>query len=143
MVAKTPTNFDWEIENQIEINNKLNELASKVSDLRIPFRLIASDFYRSNRKIFTLQGRGLYQDLAPARGENGNPTTTSNYKEQKKRIVGFAYPILVGKTRALSNSILGRNNAYSKFNVDKQNLEMGTTVPHGKYHQSNQPRKKS
>ena len=142
MVAKKATNFEWEIENQLEVRRLLDNLASKVKDLRIPFRLIASDFYRSNRKLFTLQGSGLYQDLAPATGMMGNPTTKSNYKEQKKRMLGFAYPILVGATRALSNSILGRSNKYSHFVIDNQNLEMGTTVPHGKYHQSDKLRKK-
>lgn len=140
MVAKSATNFDWEIENRLEIDALFTEAGKAISDLRIPFRLIAADFYRSNRKLFTLQSKGLYQDLAPSAGQDGNPTTRSNYKAQKQRKLGFVYPILVGETRELSNSILGRNNKWSHFSVGKRDLEMGTTVPYGKYHQSDLPR---
>jgi hypothetical protein len=141
LVARS-TSFDWTIENNEAFGQALNRLGKATSDFRIPFRLIASDFYRSNRKLFTLQSRGLYQDLAPAIGIEGNPTTTSNYKQQKKKKVGFVYPILVGKTRVLSNSILGKNNSYSIFSLGRQSLEMGSSVPYGKYHQSDAPRAK-
>lgn len=142
MVGSVATNFAWELENQQQFQAKINELGRVIGDFRIPFTLIASDFYKSNRRIFTLQGSGLYQDLAPARGEDGNPTTTSNYKKRKQKVVGFAYPILVGKTRELSNSILGKNNKYSHFILTRQSLEMGTTDPKAKFHQSDMPRTK-
>lgn len=142
MVAKSSTAFDWEIENQVAFTNGLDRLGKATSDFRIPFLLIASDFYRSNRKLFTLQSRGLYQDLAPSRGIDGNPTTTSNYKKQKERKLGFVYPILVGESRKLSNSILGKSNEGSVFSLGRQALEMGTSVPHAKFHQSDKPRTK-
>jgi len=134
--------FDWEIENREALARKLDELAKATDDFRIPFRLIASDWYRSNRKLFTLQSAGLYQDLAPAEGRDRNPTTTSNCKQQKKSKLGFAYPILVGETRQLSNSILGRRNLGSIFTLRKQEMFMGSRVPHAKFHQSDGPRAK-
>lgn len=134
--------FDWEIENVEAFKRALDKLGEVSSDFRIPFRLIASDFYRSNRKLFTLQGAGLYQDLSPARGQDGNPSTTSNYKEQKLKNLGFAYPILVGRTRNLSNSILSKSHRYSKFFLGRKSMEMGTTVPYGKYHQAGGNRRK-
>ena len=140
MAGTRSTAFDWSIENNIAFQKKLDELGTATNDFRIPFRLVASDFYRSNRKLFTLQSAGLYQDLAPASGQDGNPTTTSNYKEQKKKQVGFIYPILVGKTRDLSNSILGRSHRYSLFFLGRKELQMGSTVPYGKYHQSDKTR---
>jgi len=142
LVAKRSTAFDWEIENIEFFNKKLDELGRVTDDFRIPFSLIAADFYRSNRKLFTLQGSGLYQDLAPSQGIDGNPTTTSNYKDQKQKTVGFVYPILVGKTRQLSNSILGGRNKGSVFTLRKKSLFIGTRVPHAKFHQSDSPRRK-
>jgi len=142
LVATRSTSFDWTIENAEAFQKKLDELGNVLSDFRIPFKLIASDFYKSNRKIFTLQSAGLYQDLAPSKGIDGNPTTTSNYKKKKERKLGFAYPILVGETRELSNSILGGRNKGSVFTLRKQALLMGTRVDHAKYHQGDGIRKK-
>lgn len=140
MVAKRSTAFDWTIENNEEFARLLDLYGEVASDFRPAFVSIASDFYRSNRKLFTLQGAGLYQDLAPATGIDGNPTTTSNYKNEKDIKLGFTYPILVGATRDLSNSILGKNNRYSIFFLGRQELQMGSSVPYGKYHQSDEPR---
>lgn len=141
MVGQTATNFEWAIENRLEIERILNNAAKKISDLRIPFRIIASDFYRSQRKLFTLKSKGLYQDLAPAVGQDGNPTTTSNYKKQKTSLWGYAYPILRA-SGVLERSVTTRNAANSHFVLAKQTLEMGTTDPIAKYHQSDQPRTK-
>ena len=140
--ATRSTSFDWSIQNAEAFQKKLDELGKATNDFRIPLRIIASDFYRSNTKLFTLQSSGLYQDLAPAKGVDGNPTTTSNYKKRKKTEVGFIYPILVGKTRDLSNSVLGKNHRYSIFNLGRRDLIMGTNVPYGKYHQSDRSRSK-
>lgn len=142
MAGTRSTSFDWTIENNIEFQKKLNDLGKATNNFSIPFKLIASDFYRSNRKLFTLQSAGLYQDLAPSAGQDGNPTTKSNYKEQKKKDVGFVYPILVGKTRDLSNSLLGRSHKYSIFMLGYKELQMGTNVPYGKFHQSDGTRTK-
>jgi len=131
------------IENDIAFQKKLDQLREEVSDMRIPFRLIASDFYRSNSSIFSLSGKGLYQDLAPAKGDPdaGGITTTSDYKKQKIRQVGFAYPILV-KTGTLARSLLSPNGPGSDFFIGKTVLVMGTTVKWAIYHQSDRPRKK-
>ena len=81
MAGTRSTSFDWTIENNIAFQKKLDELGEATNDFRIPLKLVASDFYRSNRKLFTLQSAGLYQDLSPSKGVDGNPTTTSNYKK--------------------------------------------------------------
>lgn len=143
MVAGTrSTAFDWSIQNTEAFSKRLDALGTATSDFRIPFLLIASDWYRSNRKLFTLASAGLYQDLAPAKGIDGNPTTTSNYKKSKLASVGFVYPILVGRTRKLSNSILGKRNKGSIFTLRRQELFMGSSIEYGKYHQSDGLRSK-
>ena len=122
--------FAWEIANQLEIKHTLDRLGAVTNDFRIPFLLISSDFYRSQRKLFTLQSPGLYEDLSP------------KYKPVKQKKSGFIYPILVGKTRKLSNSTLGHNNEYSVFRLDRNTLTIGSSVPYGKYHQSDEARTK-
>jgi len=142
LVATSSTAFRWEIDNAKEFQSALNRLGAQTHDLRIPFRLIASDWYRSNKRLFTLKSAGLYQDLAPARGIEGNPSTTSNYKRVKELRQGSAYPILVGESKDLSRSILSKSAAFSIFNLAYNLLEMGSSVPYGPYHQSDEPRSK-
>jgi len=141
-MARRSTAFDWSIENVDDLNEAIRRLGRATDDFRIPFRLIGSDWFRSNRKLFTLQSAGLYQDLAPARGIDGNPTTTSNYKKQKQKKLGFVYPIMVGATRVLSDSLLGAKNLGSVFTLRRQELFMGTRVPYAGFHQSDSPRSK-
>lgn len=142
MVATRSTSFDWSIKNVEFIQKKLTQLGQRANDLRIPFRLIASDWYRSNRKLFTLQSKGLYQDLAPSGGQDGNPSTTSNYKARKKKELGFVYPILVGKTRDLSNSLLSKNHKFSNLAITKNAMIMGSNDPKLEYHQGGGARTK-
>ena len=130
MVGRLDNKFNWEIQNQREIAERLDRLGKVISDFRIPLRIIASDFYRSQRQLFTLQSKGLYEDLS------------DKYKAQKQKKLGFAYPILLGKTRNLANSTLGRDHKNSIFSLGKRELIIGTNVPYGKYHQSDKPRTK-
>ena len=130
--------FKWAIQNEIDFARTLDRYATVASDFTPAFIPIAADWYRGNRQIFTLQSAGLYQDLSPTQGA---PTTTSNYKEQKKKKLGFAYPILVGESRKLSNSILGKTNKGSIFTMRKRELSMGTSIDYAKYHQSDDVRR--
>lgn len=125
------------VDNDEVFKRQLELLAKYTSDFRIPFYLIANDFYKSNRKLFTLASKGLYQDLAPAEGIDGNPTTTSDYKKRKQRQVGFVYPILF-KTGKLAASILDRNAPGADFFINEETLIMGTEVSYAKYHQSDE-----
>ncbi len=130
----TSLNFRWTINNIDDVNASLLRLAKETSDFRIPFRLIASDFYRSQKKLFTLKGKGLWDDLSP------------KYKVKKAKNppkgAGFVYPILVGKSRALSQSTLSKDAKYAVFGLSKDFLTIGSSVPYGKFHQSDEPRTK-
>lgn len=128
MVAKS--DFSWVIENQKEFQAKLEQLGKVTSDFRIPFRIISSDFYKSQKEIFLLKSAGEYQDLSP------------KYKKSKEKKLGFAYPILVGATKNLSESTLSNKHANSIYFLGKQELQIGTNVEYGKYHQSDKPRAK-
>lgn len=116
-------------ENDEEIRKLFDDAKDKVSDLRIPFGLIANNWYQGNKKIFSLKGPGLYTDLS------------AGYKIQKKRAVGFYYPILK-RTGALERSLISKNDSKAVSFVGRQELVLGTSVDYGIYHQSDEPRAK-
>lgn len=139
--------FKWTIENQIKFQKSLDALGRYTSDFRIPFRLIASDFYRSQRKLFTLKSAGLYHPLGGfnyARREWNGLTRRENAENEKERRTGHAWaPILFGETGNLRDSTLSKNHKNSIFFVGRQELQIGSNVPYGKYHQSDKkPRTK-
>lgn len=120
----------YEIENDKAFNAKLKKLRDKTDDLTIPLILISKDFYKSEKSIFLLKGPGQYKDLSEL------------YKKQKKRAVGFIYPILK-RDGDLAKSVTNPTdkNAINQI-VNKDTLIIGTKVPYGKFHQSDAPRSK-
>lgn len=145
MVAKRSTAFDWSIQNVEQFQKKLDQLGKATSDFRIPFRLIASDFYRSQKKIFSLSSEGLYHPLGGFRGstiESNGLTRRRNAEDRKEKETGHPWaPILYGKTGDLRDSTLSKNHKYSIFFLGRKELQMGSSVPYGKFHQSDRPRK--
>ena len=142
-MAKTKYNstaFNWEVSNQKDFQAAIGRLQMNTSNFRTPFNLIANDFYKGQRKLLTLKGAGLYQDLAPATGIEGNPTTTSKSKEAKQKRLGFTYPILLGKTGRLQGSLINKGHPEADFFLGKQTLIMGTKVNYARYHQSDEYR---
>jgi len=117
------------IENDKAFKQAIDRLAKATDDFRIPFGLIAKDFYRDNKKIFSLKGPGLYPDLS------------EQYKKTKKRQVGFIYPMLV-KSGELAASLLKPNASGSVRTLRKDSIQLGTNTPYAKFHQSDAPRTK-
>lgn len=140
--------FEWTIENETDFSNAIERLGKATSDFRIPFRLIASDFYKSQRKLFTLQSEGLYNPLGGFNYDQPSPSKPGISRRQaaedeKERRTGHPWnPILFGETGNLRDSTLTRSHKYSIFDLSKQELNIGTSVPYGKYHQSDRPRTK-
>lgn len=126
------------VDNDKRFKNALAE-ASKVSqDLRVPFGLILSDFYKSQQAIFKLKGPGKYP---PFKGPKDPKTGLTRYQAAKIKKVGFDYPLLV-RSGALAASLLGPNNSGSISLITKLTLAFGTSIKYGIYHQSDAPRKK-
>lgn len=139
-------NFDFTIENNEAFQKGLDRLGRETNDFRIPFRLISSDFYRSQRKLFTLTSEGLYPPLG---GFNFNQvqanglTRRQNAENRKERETGHPWaPILFGKTGDLKDSTLSPTHRYSLYFLGRQELNIGTSVPYGKFHQNDAPRTK-
>ena len=149
MAKKLKGNFEWAIGNVEAFQRGLDRLGAATSDFRIPFRLITSDFYRSQKQLVNLKSKGMYEDLSTKpftawweKEKSLNRRYEGGYKEYKEARLGFAYPILLGATGDLFESTLKKTHRYSIFFLNKQELNIGTSVPYGKFHQSDAPRKK-
>lgn len=115
--------------NDTAFQNTVQRGLAAVGNLKIPFGLIALDFYKSEKAIFKLSGPGQYPDLSP------------KYKEFKEGKIGHAYPILKF-SGALERSVTSNGDANSIYINDGKVLGVGTRLPYGIYHQSDDPRKK-
>lgn len=141
------SDFEFAIENEKEFIAQMTRLQRLGADLRIPFRLISSDFYRSQEIIFGLKSPGLYPPLGgfnPDRIVAGVVTARQRAEDTKKRQVGFAYPLLVRKNSAIKDSTLSPNHPNSVYFLGRSELIIGTNVEYAKYHQDpkNRPRTK-
>jgi hypothetical protein len=123
------------VDNDNDFKKALDRLKATTSDFRIPFGLIAREFYKSNRKIFKLKKAGKYPVLGginPSAIKQGTQTNREFAETQKERQVGFIYPLLV-REGLLAASLVksGHSNALKK--VTKDSLLLGTSVEYAKY----------
>lgn len=102
----------------------IQKLIKQSDDLSQPLSDIADRFRESRKFIFdkSRKSPGQYKDLSP------------NYKKQKNKDLGFAYPILL-RTGRLRDSITTKNSE-SITEIGKKYLVLGTKVPYSGYHQS-------
>jgi phage gpG-like protein len=128
----------YSVDNDGKFRAALKRAAEVSTDLRIPFGLILSDFYKSQAAIFKLQGPGQYP---PFKGDKVGDTGKTRYQLEKIKAVGHDYPLLV-RSGALANSLLGPNNKGSVALIGKSSLIIGTLIKYGIYHQSDEPRSK-
>ena len=112
-----------------DLNSKVEALGGRLNDLRPLFEQYSSDFYKDEKRIFSLKGAGQYEDLS------------DNYKTAKRKKRGFIYPMLfdTGRTAA---SLLSRNARDSINIIKKREFQIGTSVPYAVYHHSEKPRSK-
>ena len=112
---------------QKSLGESFKKLTKKLSDLKPLFEQLSSDFYKDEKRIFQLSGRGKYKDLS------------IQYKKQKERKFGHIYPILFASGR-LASSLLSRNYIDSVNIIKKDSFVIGTSTPYAVYHHSSQPR---
>lgn len=142
----------YKVENDKEFQATVDKAFAEVRDLRIAFRQIARDFYKSERAIFKLKGPGQYEDFKGPRVADlwknpGRPNTRTRdgnltaYQNWKIKQVGFDYPLLK-LTGDLESSVTGKGRG-SILNIEKDFLEIGTSIPYANYHQQDNPDKGS
>ena len=133
------------VENDDDFRAAIERLRSVTKDFRIPFGLIAKEFYQGNKKIFTLKSAGKYPDYGgfapntPVKFRGINTTRKVKARFLKKREVGFIYPMLV-KTGRLASSLTNAGDPETVRFIGKQSLSLGTSVPYTKFHQSDKAR---
>jgi phage gpG-like protein len=133
-MAKPNSLMNINIANVKAFQKSIRDAMTKVDDLKTPFRLISNDFYISQKAIFALKGPGGYQDLNP------------RYKIQKERgdrnhQPAPAYPILRREGR-LELSVTQPSSPEAIRRISSKALVIGTAVPYGIFHNSDEPRTK-
>jgi len=122
----------FEIENREALDRAIRLASRRVSDLSIPFAMVAKDFFKSRKAIFALKGPGQYADFKGQKKEG-----KTDYQRFKKKKYGFDYPLLRA-TKRLETSITkmgAKDNIYiNKGRSSRPFLEMGTSVPYAGYH---------
>lgn len=122
----------YSVDNDRKFRNALDQARKVTDDLRIPFILIAADFYRSQTAIWKLSSPGAYPDLSP------------RYKKVKQRKVGFLYPILkLNGYLEIAASV--QNGPGNITIITEKDLTLGVdekAVPYANFHQSDAPRSK-
>lgn len=121
---------------------KIAKALQAVDDLKIPFMLIAQDWYKDNMQIKNLKGPGMYPDFKGDRygeklggkGKKVQPGYT-RYMQAKENKVGFVYPLLV-RTGRMIDSITIPGHSDAVMIVEKKLLVLGTNVDYAIYHQS-------
>ena len=130
----------------------VNRAIEAVADLRPVWKSIAVDFYRSEKAVFSLRSAGGYPDFKgpkvaetwktpgrpDARTRDGSKTAAQNFKIKH---YGFDYPLLKA-TGDLAESLLSPTGRGAVLRMEKQSLEIGSTIPYLGYHQSDDARNK-
>lgn len=132
------------------LQKKLDAIYKATGDLTIPLKLMAREWFKANRSIFKLKSAGRYKDLSTRplytfweKEKRFRRLWEGGYKEYKQARWGFVYPILK-RTGRLMESITNAQSSESinQIESDKRTLVLGTRVPYGIYHQSNEARSK-
>jgi len=126
-----PIATSYEIANDREFAAAIRKSQKKSSDLRIPFALVADDFYTSEKAIWQLGSRGRYPDLA------------DSTKADRRRRGQPLYPIL-RRTGKLERSMTNPRDTNAIIVIGRKVLVIGTkatvktrkgNVPYPIFHQ--------
>jgi len=143
--------FTVSIKNEAEFQRSIRDAIAITKDLSPAFKLIAKDFYRSEKAIFRLKSAGGYPDFqgkkikdirASKKGSRwDNYTPYQKLKEQK---YGYkkGYPLLK-LTGALEASVTNPDDGHAILEIGKTSLIIGTSIPYAVFHNSDKlPRTK-
>jgi phage gpG-like protein len=137
-------------------NDAVRRAARQIGDLRPLFGEIRRSFYQANKAIFSLKGKGQYEDFSGPkiaqtwkspgrpnqRTRNGSLTAYQWAKVQAKKkgiasseINDQGYPLLLFSGR-LRESLTNEQASEAISVITKTTLIMGTSVPYAGFHQS-------
>ena len=124
--------FTFEVDPNKKFAKALEQAKKYSVDLKIPFTLIAQDFYRSQKPIWELGGPGRYKPIS------------ESYKTSKQKKYGFVYPLLKANGY-LERAATTMNGAGNVTIITDEEVVWGVdvgAVPYAAYHQSDEPRSK-
>lgn len=143
----------YEVKNDKRLQDAIDRSLKAVDDLTRPFQLIVKDFYRSEQVIFRLKDAGMYPDFSgPKIGtlrheplkqatakrqpipKSFDGYTKYQYYKEKKTGLKKGYPLLKF-TGALEKSVTQEGAPGSIARIEKDSLEIGTSIEYGVYHQ--------
>lgn len=119
----------YSLDNDKKFANAVDRALKSTKSLKIPFTLIANDFYKSEKVLFSLGSAGQYPDLS------------ESTKKAKSRGGRSPYPILV-RSGILRDSMLSGTAPGSVLQIGDRSMVLGTNVEYGIFHQSDRPRRK-
>lgn len=96
----------------------------RTEDLTGFFDKVADDFYKTNNTIVFSDTGVKFKDL------------TYKRKATKRRAIGSAYPILVGETGALRESLTNRASSNASVNISKKSMLIRSLVTYSGFHQT-------
>jgi hypothetical protein len=144
-MVSTPGFLSFDVEMDKAFAEGLKKAQDLVEDLRPALKDIAADFYRSQKAIFKLSSAGGYPDfkISSITTKSGRTYTPSEspYRARKKKMYGFDYPLMKA-TGNLERSVTSPNGKGSIYRLEKQSLEIGSSLSYLEYHQSDEPRQK-
>ena len=147
--------ISYNVVNDQQFNASVKAALKEVSNLKAPFRLIANDFYISQKAIFKLKSAGGYPDFegpkigqkrkGPLDPSRETPTrraipasfdgyTPYQYYKEKETRMARGYPLLKRKG-ALEAATTTSTSPDSILIIENTEMEIGTDLPYANFHQ--------
>lgn len=144
--------FTVNIKNEAAFQKSIRDAIAIVQDLSPAFKLIAKDFYRSEKAIFKLKSAGGYPDfsgkklreLRSGKSKGSRWDAYTPYQKWKEQKYGYkkGYPLLK-LTGALEASVTNPDDGHAILEIGKTSLKIGTSIPYAVFHNSDEePRTK-
>ena len=155
-----PGFVSYSVVNDQQFNNSVRAALKEVGNLKAPFRLIANDFYISQKAIFKLKSAGGYPDFkgpkigerrkGPLDPERETATRRSipasfdgytpyQYYKEKETRMARGYPLLKRKG-ALEAATTTSTSPDSILIINNTEMEIGTDLPYAHIHQEGGPK---
>jgi len=133
--------------NSKEFDKAVKEAIKSVSDLTPVFIQMAREFYKANKAIFALKGKGKYEDfkgpkigatwkdpgMPERRTRNGTMTPYQWYKHSKLKMPK-GYPLLRA-SGTLERSITRQGDTNAILEINKTTMVVGTRLEYAGFHQ--------
>lgn len=113
----------FEVDPDKIFSDYIRDALKYVDDLSPVFRIMAREWYRGNKAMFTLKGPGQFAPFKSPGGGRASP-----YVKRKRKVLGSEYPMLRGFTGKLEASITKADAVGAVSLIGKRLMIIGTRV---------------